>query len=459
MRDSVRHEDFDTMTSTLLTHALVLTSESSRPRIDDGAVLVRGGVVEAVGTTAELRGMSAERTVDIDGHILLPGFVNTHTHLAGTITRGLVEDVTTGAYLERIWPIEAMGISNGWFAAGERLGIVEHLMAGITTANDMFFDPASALNNAVDLGFRLLAGTVHLDFPGPDNLSPSQRMDEAASLLARFGDHPLVRVTAAPHGGYTVGPEQLESVWNHAHDNGLLFHIHAAESSEEDAAIRDAYGRRPVEHLGAVGVLDARTILAHAVRLDDSDIELLAQTGTAVAHCPISNLKTASGVCRVGDMLDKSVRVGLGTDGGTASNDYDMFAVMRTAAILAKNATRSPERFTAEEMLRMATLGGAEALGVGHLIGSIEEGKQADLVVVDTSASHNVPMFDPFTTLVYQAGRTDVTLTMVQGEILMERRRLTRVDLDSVVNDAISAGREITVELSNGAEARVSPSQ
>ncbi len=446
------------MTSTLLTHALVLTSDSNRPRIDDGAVLVRDEVIDAVGTSSELRGMSADRTVDVDGQILLPGFVNTHTHLAGTITRGLVEDVTTGEYLERIWPIEAMGISNGWFGAGERLGIAEHLMAGITTANDMFFDPASALNNAVDMGFRLFAGTVYLDSPGPDNLSPSQRLEEAGSLLAAFGDDTLVQVTDAPHGGYTVGPDQLWSVWNHARDNGLLFHIHAAESPEEDATIRDTYGRRPVEHLGSMGVLDARAILAHAVRLDDSDIDLLAQTGAAVAHCPISNLKTASGVCRVGDMLDRSVRVGLGTDGGTASNDYDMFVVMRAAAILAKNATRSPENFTAEEMVRMATLGGAEALGVGHLIGSIVEAKQADLVVVDTSAPHNVPMFDPFTTLVYQAGRTDVTLTMVQGEILMEGRHLTRVDLDSVVNDAVAAGREITAELSDGSGGRVSPS-
>jgi len=438
------------MPTTLFEHALVLTSDPDRPVIEDGAVFIEGTVIAAVGTSSELRGCSADRVIDIGGDILMPGFVNTHTHLAGTITRGLVEDVTTGEYLERIWPIEALGITNGWFGAGERLAIAEHLMAGITTANDMFFDPASALGNAADMGFRLLAGPVYLDFPGPDGLNPSERMLELDRLLDDYRDHPLVKVTVAPHGGYTVGPSHLQTIWSRAVGEDLLFHIHAAESKEESATILAEYGRRPVEHLGKVGVLGERTVLAHAIRLDDSDLDLVADTGTAIAHCPISNLKTVSGICRVDEMLRRGIRVGLGTDGGTASNDYDMFSVMRAAAVLGKHVTQRPDRFTAREIVSMATIGGAEVLGLADCIGSLEEGKQADMIVVDLSAPHNVPMFDPFTTLVYQAGRSDVSLTMVQGQILMHERRLTLHDIDEIVTDAVDAGREIAAELDGG---------
>jgi len=435
------------MPTTLFTHAIVLTSDQSRPVIEDGAVAVDGAIISAVGTTSELRGMTADRVVDVGGDVLMPGFVNTHTHLAGTITRGLVEDVTTGEYLERIWPIEALGIANGWFSAGERLAMAEHVMAGITTANDMFFAPMSALGNAVEMGFRLLAGTVYLDFPGPDGLSPGERMLELDELLDNYRGHPLMQVTVAPHGGYTVGPDHLNSIWNRSVKDDLLFHIHAAESKEEDATIRNEYGRRPVEHLGATGVLGERTVLAHAIRLNDSDLDLVAETGAAVAHCPISNLKTASGICRVDEMLKRGVRVGLGTDGGTASNDYDMFSVMRAAALLGKHVAQRPERFTARETVAMATIGGAEALGLGDRVGSLIEGKEADMIIVDLSAPHNVPMYDPFTTLVYQAGRSDVKLTMVRGQIVMDGRSLTRLDLGELVADAAEAGREIAIEL------------
>lgn len=436
------------MSSTLFNHGLVITSDETCPIIEDGAVLVDGPAIAKVGSTADLRGTPADRVIDLDGDILMPGFVNTHTHLAGTITRGLVEDVTTGEYLERIWPIEALGIANGWFSAGERLAMVEHLLAGITTANDMFFDPASALRNASDIGLRLLAGTVYLDFPGPDGLSPAQRSAELAGLLAEFGADPLVRVTTAPHGGYTVDPDHLRAIWRDAEANDLLFHIHAAESKEEDATIRERYGHRPVEHLGAVGVLGERTVLAHAIRLDDSDLDLVAETGAAVAHCPISNLKTVSGICRVDDMLSRGIRVGLGTDGGTASNDYDMFAVMRAAATLGKYSTQRPQSFTAREVVSMATIGAAAVLGIDEQVGSIAEGKQADVIVVDTSAPQNVPMYDPFTTLVYQAGRADVTHVMVQGRLLMEGRTFADLDSGAVVADAVKAGRDIAAELS-----------
>jgi len=435
------------MSSTLFTHGVVITSDPSRPVIDDGAVLVEGATITKVGSTTDLRGMSADRAIDLDGDILMPGFVNTHTHLAGTITRGLVEDVTTGEYLEKIWPIEALGIANGWFSAGERLAMAEHLMAGITTANDMFFAPASAMRNASEVGFRLLAGTVYLDFPGPDGLNPDQRAAELRTLIGEFGGDPLVTVTTAPHGGYTVGPEHLRSVWADAVANDLLFHVHAAESSEEDATIRDEYGRRPVEHLGATGVLAERTVLAHAIRLDDSDLDLVAETGAAVAHCPISNLKTVSGICRVDEMLQRGVRVGLGTDGGTASNDFDMFKVMRAAATLGKHTTQRPGSFTAREVVEMATIGGAAVLGLADRIGSIVEGKQADMIVIDTTSPHNVPMYDPFTTLVYQAGRSDVTHVMVQGRLLVDDRTLTTLNVEKVVSEAVSAGRDIAAEL------------
>jgi len=435
------------MSSILFTHGLVVTSDPSMPIMEDGAVLVDDTTISAVSTTSELRGTTADRVIDLDGDILMPGFVNTHTHLAGTITRGLVEDVTTGEYLERIWPIEALGIANGWFSAGEQLAMVEHLLAGITTANDMFFDPASALRNAARFGFRLLAGTVYLDFPGPDGLNPDQRASELAGLIDEFASDELVQVTTAPHGGYTVGPEHLRSVWRDAEANDLLFHIHAAESKEEDATIRERYGRRPVEHLGAVGVLAERTVLAHAIRLDDSDLDLVAETGAAVAHCPISNLKTVSGICRVDDMVKRGIRVGLGTDGGTASNDYDMFAVMRAAATLGKHSTQRPESFTSREVVEMATIGGAEVLGMADQIGSITEGKRADMVVVDTSSPHNVPMYDPFTTLVYQAGRADVRHVVVEGRLIVEDRTFADIDTQAVVAAAVAAGRDIASEL------------
>jgi 5-methylthioadenosine/S-adenosylhomocysteine deaminase len=323
--------------------------------------------------------------------------------------------------------------------AGTRLGALEAVLGGTTTALDMYFHPAEAHRAAVDVGLRHVTGPVFFSFPGPDHLEWDERMmlarDWPQTLQSLGG--PYVPPALMPHAAFTVGVEHLAQIADLAREQGALVHTHASENDRENDDTIKATGLRPVPALDAAGVLPLAPVLGHGVRLDSHDRDRVAATGTAVAHCPGSNLKLASGAADIVGYREQGIRVGIGTDGCSSSNDLDMFAAMRLAANLARLVRDDPAALSARDVVSAATLEGARALGLGDRIGTIEVGKEADLIALDLRSPHLVPVHDPYTSVVFSAGRSDVRHVLVAGAPVVIDGQSTRVDSDDVMAAAL----------------------
>ncbi|UXY18859.1 amidohydrolase [Streptomyces cynarae] len=408
----------------------VLTVDDAGSVVREGAVAVRDGEIIAAGPTGELRARyAAEEEIDAGGCLVLPGLVNAHTHLAMTLLRGSADDVTLQGFLERVLRQEAELLSPEHVAAGVRAAVAESVRAGVTSALDMYWFHEAAERVALEAGWRLLAGPTFMDVPdSPDGRAYGERMEWARrDLAARSGERPGFRPVVFAHSAYTLSPDQLIGIAALAREFGALLHLHAAENATEVATVEARYGRRPVELLDQLGVLGPDVLLAHAVDLTGPEIAALARTGTAVAHCPVSNLKLGCGIAPVPRLLDAGVTVGLGTDGAVSSNTLDVFDAMRQAALVHK-AAGDPTAVAAEQAVRMATIEGARALGLGDRLGSLEAGKRADMIVLDLGRPHLRPRHDVWATLAYAAHSADVRDTVVDGRILMRDRVLTTLD-------------------------------
>jgi 5-methylthioadenosine/S-adenosylhomocysteine deaminase len=436
---------------TVVAHATVVTVDAHDTVVPDGAVAFDdAGVIVAVGPTATVLAAHPGTTViDAAGGIVLPGLVNAHTHFGMTLLRGLADDLDLQGFLDRVVPIEAKVLSARTVAIGARLAFAESLRAGVTTGLDMFWWPEVGAAEASAAGFRLVNGPVFVGFEGPDGRLFDERMAWAESMLAARapGDRWVF-----PHSTYTLGLEQLRAIAALAGRLGARVHVHASENAAEVAMVRERYGRSPIEVLDDVGMLGEHVVLAHAVALDDADLARIASTSTAVAHCPLSNLKLASGVCRVPELLAAGVTVGLGTDGCSSSNDLDVLLALRVAATLPKGVFGDATAVPAAAALRMATIDGARALGLGERCGSVEVGKQADLVLLDSGSPSLVPVFDPVSAVVYAAGRGDVTDVWVAGRRVVEGRALTTIDLPATV--AAMRSLQAEVAAAGGASTR-----
>jgi 5-methylthioadenosine/S-adenosylhomocysteine deaminase len=408
---------------------LVVTVDDADRVLERGAVAVRDGRIVHVGPVSEVLAAApgAER-VELAHHLLMPGMVNAHTHLSMTMFRGFTDDLDLADFLGRIVPAEAALLDADTVATGTRAAAVESVRGGVTSALDMYFFPESAHRAASSVGLRCLTGPVVLDNEGIHALGPDALIDDAAGWLAANPPRPGWRPVVQPHSVYAVGRAGLERARDLAAAHDAVLHLHAAETEAEVQGCVEANGRRPVELLDDLGMLGPRTVLAHGVHLSDAEIDTLVRTGTAVAHCPASNLKLASGIARVPELLAAGVGVGLGTDGAATSNDLDMFCAMRLAALIHKGTSGDPTLVSAHQVLRMATVGGARAAGLGDELGSIQVGKLADLVAVDLDQAHLQPVYDAVATLVYAAGRGDVTDVWVEGRRVVADRQVLAVD-------------------------------
>jgi 5-methylthioadenosine/S-adenosylhomocysteine deaminase len=421
------------MTSELiLTNALVVTGDAGGRVIRDGAVAVEAGRIMRIGPAAEI-GRDAREVIDARGMLLAPGLINTHCHAADSLFRGLVEDLPLEPWLQTVWKAEAAILSPDTVRLGATLGLAELLLGGVTTVMDMFWHPRETLAAARALGVRLSTGGIFFDGPGVDGASPEARMRDAEAFFEDFADAPDVLPGAFPHASYTVGPETLKASHALAESKGALWCTHAAETRAEQAGIESRYGRSVIRHLDDLGVLGPRSVLAHCVWLDDEEIEILARSGASVAHNPVSNLKLASGIARIPDLLAAGVRVTLGTDGAISGNDLDMWMALRLAATLHKGATLRADAVTTAQAFAMATREGAAALGAADAIGSLEPGKWADMILIDLARPHAQPLFDPLTHLVYSTAKSDVVHVFVAGRQVVRDRTLTGVDLDGVL--------------------------
>ncbi|MDO8310278.1 MAG: amidohydrolase [Actinomycetota bacterium] len=403
------------------------------------SVAVADGRIVDVGPSDDVaRRVQARETLDARGHILMPGLVNLHTHLPMTLLRGIAEDVDLQGFLSLVWAEEARVMGPDGTADGARLGALEALLGGTTTALDMYFHPEAAHRAAVEVGLRHVIGPVFFSFPGPDNLAWAERMALLASwpeTLADIGG-PYVPRALMPHAPVTVGSAYLRELAEAAASGGYLIHTHASENTEENDQTEAAEGRRPVAVLEDSGVLALRPVLAHGVRITDDERRLLAARGASIAHCPTSNLKLASGAADLVAMRAEGIEVGLGTDGCASSNDLDMFAVMRQASNLARLVHHDPAAVSSRDIVLCATVGGARALRMEDRIGTVAAGQEADLVLVDTAVPHLTPVRDPYAAIVYSAGRSDVRHVLVAGEVVVRDREPTRVRTHDVIASA-----------------------
>ncbi len=420
---------------TLLLPRWVIPVVPAGQALENHGVAIRAGRIVAVlpADAADERFAPLKR-VDLPRHALIPGLVNLHTHAAMSLMRGLADDLALMRWLkEHIWPAEAKHVSPEFVYDGTLIACAEMLRGGVTCMNEMYFFPGSAARAAVDAGMRAAIGIIAIEFPTRYASDPDDYLAKGLATRDAFKGEPLLAFCMAPHAPYTVSNRTFERIVTMAEELDLPIHLHLHETADE---IRDSiaeHGKRPIERLRALGVLSPRLIAVHAVHLDSGDIDMLARHGCSVAHCPSSNLKLASGFAPAAALLARGMNVGLGTDGAASNNRLDMFQEMRTAALLAKAVSRDPEAMPAMQALHAATLGGARALGLDTVIGSIEAGKSADLTAVAFDGPELSPCYDPISHLVYAAGRENVSHVWVRGEAVVAERQLVtlgRADLD-----------------------------
>jgi 5-methylthioadenosine/S-adenosylhomocysteine deaminase len=409
----------------------VLPVEPEGAVLADHSVVVDGGRIAAVLATSEVEAafVPAER-VELPEHVLIPGLVNLHTHAAMSLMRGLADDRPLMTWLkDHIWPAEMQHVSPEFVYDGTLLACAEMLRGGVTCANDMYFFPESAARAFLDAGMRASLGLIAIEFPSAYAADAEDYLAKGLALRDRLADEPRLAFCMAPHAPYTVSDRTFRRIATLAEELDLPVHVHVHESAGEVQESIAQHGCRPLERLERLGLVTERLIAVHAIHLIPPEIAALARAGASVAHCPSSNLKLASGLAPVAALLAGGVNVGLGTDGAASNNRLDMFQEMRTTALLAKAVAGNAEVVPAREALRLATLGGARALGLDAEIGSIVPGKWADLVAVTLGAPETQPCYDPLSHLVYACGREHVTDVWVAGETVVGGRQLTRINL------------------------------
>jgi 5-methylthioadenosine/S-adenosylhomocysteine deaminase len=424
----------------------VLTVDEQGTVVTGGAVAVRDGAIVAVGPARDVaEHFAAVETLDASRCLVMPGLVNTHTHLAMNLFRGEADDVSLEQFLERLLAAELAQLGPEAVRVGVEAALAECLKGGVTTALDMYWYPEVASQVAEQVGFRLLNGPSFMDVTDPDGRDFAQRMTWAEELLTRRrAVDPGAPAWVMPHSAYMLSGEQLSQVMQLCARFDARVHVHAAESQGEDDAVLARHGDRPLRVLADAGVLRAGTVVAHAVQLDDTDVALLASTGSGVAHCPVSNLNLGCGIAPLPALLRAGVPVGIGTDGAASAGALDMFAGIRLAALLHKGVTRDPRTVGAERAVRLATAGGAAVLGLGELVGALTVGRRADLIVCDLAGLHVAPNADPWSAVAYGVTAADVRHTVVDGRVLLRDRVLTTMDEGDVlarINDLRRARR------------------
>ena len=422
----------------LITDGIVVTMDASSRVIPDGAVAIDGDRIVAVGTTEDITKLfTAPERIDARGQVVLPGLINTHTHVPMTLYRGLADDLTLMDWLEHyMFPAEAKTVSPDFVRVGTRLAALEMIESGTTTFADMYYFEDDIADVTKESGLRGVLGQTIIGFPVADAKTPTDALTRADSFIAKWKGDPLVTPAVAPHAAYSLDPESLQRARELANRHDVPLLIHLAETKDEAQRVVQPRGPSPARHLEALGIWNGRSIAAHAIWLDAADIAILAKRAVGLSHNPESNMKLASGVAAVTTWLTQNVRAGLGTDGPASNNDLDMFEAMRMAAFLQKVSTGDPRALPAPQALELATRRGAEALGQADRIGSLEPGKQADIITVAMDGPRQTPMFDPISHLVYISRGDDVQNTIVAGRILMRDRRVTTLSRESILRDA-----------------------
>jgi 5-methylthioadenosine/S-adenosylhomocysteine deaminase len=423
----------------------ILTMNSSLDVVAEGAVAVQDGKIVAVGTEEQVcREYTTGRTIGGKNTVAFPGLVNTHTHAAMVYFRGLADDLPLKVWLEEhIWPAEEKWLSHEFVGDAVELACIEMLRAGITTFADMYFFSDSGARAAKKTGMRAVMGAGIVDFPTATGKNADDYLANAERFILAWKGDDLITPSVADHSAYACSPDTLRKSKELAEKHAVLLQIHLSETEWEVSEISRRYGKRPVAHLDSLGLLSENLVAAHCIWLEQEEIELMAMKKAWVSHCIESNLKLASGIAPVAKMLKAGVKVTFGTDGAASNNDLNILSEMSTAAKVHKAVSGDPTAVSARQAMLMATRWGAEALGLGEITGSLEEGKAADIVLADLNKPHLVPLYDIYSHIVYSMNPADISTVMVNGRVLLEDRKLTIADEQEIIQKAVAWGKKI----------------
>jgi 5-methylthioadenosine/S-adenosylhomocysteine deaminase len=424
----------------------VVTMDSAATVIENGAVAINDGIILAVGTADEISAAyTAEKTLAGDNRIVMPGLVNGHSHAAMTLLRGVADDLALMDWLNNyIFPAEVEFVDAEFVRIGTELACWEMIRGGTTTFVDMYYYPDVIAEAVSACGMRALISATVIDQRSPDAESAVDSIEKGSSFIERWqGTNSRITPIFGPHANYTLNAEQLQATRAAAMQYGVPISIHMAESPFEFQYSQDTFGKTSIEFFESIGFFEGPTIAAHVVWPTEAEIPILADRKVGVIHNPTSNMKIASGIAPITDMLKAGVRVGLGTDGAASNNDLDMWEEMRLASLLQKVEQMNPEVLPAETVLRMATSGGATAIGLGDKIGSLEVGKRADLIQVAFEDVHHVPTYDVVSHLLYVNDEQDVASVVVDGQVLMREREMLTIDTERVAAEATEVAARI----------------
>jgi 5-methylthioadenosine/S-adenosylhomocysteine deaminase len=424
--------------SLLIVNGTVVTMDPGRRVLQNGAVAIEGSDIVAVDTVEGIRRQFRGReTIDAAGQVVMPGLINTHTHAAMSLFRGLADDLALMDWLNKfIFPAEAKMVSPEFVRAGTRLAALEMIESGTTTFADMYYFEEEVAKETKAAGLRGVLGQTVIQFPVNDAKTPADALARAETFIKMFKGDPLITPAVAPHAMYTLDGPTLKAARELSLRYAVPTLIHLAETRDEVQTAQERFKSSPVAYLDSLGFFGPGVLAAHGVWVSDAEIALLKSRGVGISHNPESNMKLASGTAPVTAYLRAGVPLGLGTDGPASNNDLDMFEAMRMASLLHKLVTVDPQAVSAKVALEMATLGGARALGMDKQIGSLEPGKRADVIIVGMNSARQTPMYDPISHLVYVTHGDDVQTTIVQGKILMRNRKVLTLDEPAILKDA-----------------------
>ncbi len=431
----------------LITGGILLTMSDSMEVVENPAIGIRDGKILFVDTGYDPQSnpYNAGEVIDAAESIIMPGLINTHTHLPMTCFRGLADDIPLKDWLNNyIFPAEAKYLNKDTAYYGAMLAIAEMILSGTTTFCDGYFFESSVARAAKDAGMRAVCCQGFVDFPAPDNPDSASNIQIAESFITSWHDvSGLISPALFCHSPYTCSPKTLRDIKQIARNSKTLFLTHLSETISEVEELKQQYGNTPVRHLYSLGILDDFTIAVHCNFVDEDEIKMLADAGAKVSHNPESSMKLGAGVAPVPAMLKQGVIVGLGTDGCASNNDLDLLLEMDTAAKIHKLTTMDPTVMDAATVLRMATIDGAKLLGLEDKTGSIEVGKCADIIILDTNKPHLTPMYNCYSHIVYAASGSDVSTSIIDGKIVMKDRRLLHMDIFDIMDRVRKIARNI----------------
>jgi 5-methylthioadenosine/S-adenosylhomocysteine deaminase len=434
----------------LLSGGTVVTMNDTLDVIPDGAVAIRGSSIIAIGSRAALiEQYAANDVIDCRGQYILPGLINAHTHVPMTLLRGLADDLRLDVWLMGyIMPVEREFVSPEFCRLGTTLACAEMIRGGVTSFADMYYFESDIAEATAAAGLRALLCESILKFPAPDAATYEESLAFTREFIRKWRGHPLITPTVAPHAPYSNTEETLRRSSELAQEFDMPLMIHISETRREVDDNLELYGKTVVPWVKDVGLLNAKVLMAHCVHIDEHEMRIMQRNDVSVAHCPSANLKLASGIAPVTQMLEMGINVAIGTDGPASNNDLDMFEEMRLAALLAKVNPHDPTALPAKQALTMATRNGAKALRIDHLTGSLEVGKYADIIVLDAEPAHNIPhfKFNPdaiYSQIVYAAKSSDVRHTLCHGKVLMLDRHLLTVDEAAIRTQAAAYAEKV----------------